>query len=275
MTDTTELVTEVVSSTTSWECCVCYEDGKSTGQLTLSCNHNVCLECYTKLITANRDAPPCPMCRRTIRTTDGPTQQQMAEMRSMQTAISHCRESIVRVNIEIEARIARMTTYANENRMVRYLTEDIPISAVMRQVIPAPVNGTVSASQAYENRQEAEAILVNSSSWGAAAREAGRLASLAYTIDSAIGAQQAARAVGVAAGAPEELVNRAGWMAHRAAGRLRMDHTTYCVGCQTRRLDAQVGRVMLRTILRNGVINGRRLNRCITCAPDLVYVIQE
>jgi hypothetical protein len=266
MTDTTELVTEVVSPTTSWECCVCYEDGKSTGQLTLSCNHNVCLECYTKLLTANLDSPPCPMCRRTIRTTDGPTYQQMAEMRSMQTSISILRAGIAAETTNLEARLARMTTYANENRMVRYLTEDIPLSAALRQVIPVRVTEPVTPHQTYQSHQDAEESIVNSSSWGAAAREAGRLASVGYGPNSPNEAQAAAKAVAVAAGAPQELVNRAGWLAWHAASRLRHELTTYCCGCHHRYLNAQV---ILRSVLRNGSISGRRLTRCRGCAPDL------
>jgi hypothetical protein len=42
---------------------VCYEDGKTTGQLTLHCSHSLCLGCYTRL-----EKRTCPMCRDAIRT---------------------------------------------------------------------------------------------------------------------------------------------------------------------------------------------------------------
>lgn len=64
----------------AFECVVCYEDGSATGQLTLACKHMVCLGCYTTMRGGSNNAtPPCPCCRRAIRTTTGFTDQQIEQ----------------------------------------------------------------------------------------------------------------------------------------------------------------------------------------------------
>jgi Zinc finger, C3HC4 type (RING finger) len=54
-----------------WECVICYENGATTGQLTLPCKHTVCLGCYTSMGSYGRSST-CPCCRATINTGERP-----------------------------------------------------------------------------------------------------------------------------------------------------------------------------------------------------------
>ena len=74
----------VIESTApvAFQCVVCYEDGGATGQLTLACKHMVCLGCYTTMRGGSNSAtPPCPCCRRAIRTSTGFTDLQITEFK--------------------------------------------------------------------------------------------------------------------------------------------------------------------------------------------------
>ena len=60
--------------TDTWECCICYEDGRTTAQMMLACRHNICLSCYTSMnntASSNTNSIKCPMCRQRIQKTNG------------------------------------------------------------------------------------------------------------------------------------------------------------------------------------------------------------
>lgn len=78
-----------------FECCVCYEDGTKTGKLTLACSHDICLGCYTNLCAMTGTygqavAPTCPICRASVRTREGHTddekRQAVAVLRRLRLA---------------------------------------------------------------------------------------------------------------------------------------------------------------------------------------------
>ena len=54
-----------------WECVICYENGITTGQLTLACKHTVCLGCYTSMVSYYKPLT-CPCCRSAINTGEKP-----------------------------------------------------------------------------------------------------------------------------------------------------------------------------------------------------------
>lgn len=63
----------------AWECIICYEGGKKTGQITIACGHTICLGCYTcevKRVAGLGQDLKCPYCRQTIRLTEGPTAEE-------------------------------------------------------------------------------------------------------------------------------------------------------------------------------------------------------
>ena len=63
----------------AWECVICYEGGKKTGQITIACGHTICLGCYTceaKRVAGLGQELKCPYCRRPIRLTEGPTAEE-------------------------------------------------------------------------------------------------------------------------------------------------------------------------------------------------------
>jgi Zinc finger, C3HC4 type (RING finger) len=60
-----------IAPSPSWECVICYENGATTGQLTLPCKHTVCLGCYTSMGSYGRSST-CPCCRATINTGERP-----------------------------------------------------------------------------------------------------------------------------------------------------------------------------------------------------------
>ena len=63
----------------AWECIICYEGGKKTGQITIACGHTICLGCYTCEVKRVADLGQdlkCPYCRQTIRLTEGPTAEE-------------------------------------------------------------------------------------------------------------------------------------------------------------------------------------------------------
>jgi len=67
----------------AWECVICYENGKKTGQLTLACGHAMCLGCYTlevRRVTALHQQVKCPYCRKAVRLTEEATQQEKDEV---------------------------------------------------------------------------------------------------------------------------------------------------------------------------------------------------
>jgi len=70
----------------AFECVICYEDGKGTGQITLACSHAICLGCYTKetqRVAALRQPIKCPICRKAVRLTDEITPQEREEVAAL------------------------------------------------------------------------------------------------------------------------------------------------------------------------------------------------
>jgi len=63
----------------AWECIICYEGGKRTGQITIACGHTICLGCYTcevKRVASLGQELKCPYCRQTVRLTEGPSKEE-------------------------------------------------------------------------------------------------------------------------------------------------------------------------------------------------------
>jgi hypothetical protein len=61
------------SNSNTFECCVCYGDGQTlnnaspvpiAGKIITQCRHDICAECYTKIIMIHGSQSQCPMCRR-------------------------------------------------------------------------------------------------------------------------------------------------------------------------------------------------------------------
>jgi len=75
-----------------WECVICYENGITTGQVTLACKHTVCLGCYTSM-GSYRSSPTCPCCRSVINTGQRP----LAEISSEPTFPDHERQELMRL----------------------------------------------------------------------------------------------------------------------------------------------------------------------------------
>jgi hypothetical protein len=48
----------------SFECPVCYNKGESGLVIPQSCQHKICLTCYTNIVIKNPTAPCCPQCRK-------------------------------------------------------------------------------------------------------------------------------------------------------------------------------------------------------------------
>lgn len=47
-----------------FSCAVCYTDGSTSGLVTPACcSHKICLECYTKIVSLNKEKATCPECR--------------------------------------------------------------------------------------------------------------------------------------------------------------------------------------------------------------------
>lgn len=47
-----------------FSCAVCYTDGSTSGLVTPACcSHKICLECYTKIVSLNKEKASCPECR--------------------------------------------------------------------------------------------------------------------------------------------------------------------------------------------------------------------
>ena len=86
-TQTTQPLEVKEEPPSTYECTVCYSDGKATGKLTLGCGHDICLGCFCKLQTTpgyhgGLQAPQCPCCRRRIRTQEGATDEEKAEVKA-------------------------------------------------------------------------------------------------------------------------------------------------------------------------------------------------
>lgn len=85
-----------------WECCVCYEDGKRTGQITLSCGHPLCLGCFVQHQQDQvRTGRPCPMCRRTIRLTDGITEQEKNQLAQLARMVNRAKDDVERYELAV------------------------------------------------------------------------------------------------------------------------------------------------------------------------------
>jgi hypothetical protein len=47
-----------------FSCAVCYTDGKDSGLVTPACcSHKICLACYTKIVSLQKEQATCPECR--------------------------------------------------------------------------------------------------------------------------------------------------------------------------------------------------------------------
>lgn len=100
-----------------WECCVCYEDGKRTGQITLSCGHPLCLGCFVQHQQDQvRTGRPCPMCRRTIRLTDGITEQERNQLAQLARAVNRAKDDVERYERDIAS--ARRVGLANTTQLM-------------------------------------------------------------------------------------------------------------------------------------------------------------
>jgi len=76
---------EIHKEVETWECVICYEGGKKTGQLTIACGHTMCLGCYTleaKRVAGLGQELKCPYCRQTIRLTEGPTKEEQDKIKN-------------------------------------------------------------------------------------------------------------------------------------------------------------------------------------------------
>lgn len=123
----------------AYECVVCYGDGKATGKLTLGCGHDVCLACFVKLQTTTGyygqapTAPQCPCCRRRIRTTEGATDEEKAEVKAKALLVAHDRvraEYHARRLAHHQAEAQRLQTLvADRTREVTALAERVGLSA--------------------------------------------------------------------------------------------------------------------------------------------------
>jgi hypothetical protein len=47
------------------ECCICYEEVNNLNEIKLNCNHELCKECYKKIVKSNNCK--CPLCREDIK----------------------------------------------------------------------------------------------------------------------------------------------------------------------------------------------------------------
>jgi hypothetical protein len=47
----------------SFECPVCYSNGESGLVIPQSCQHKICLTCYTNIVIKSPQGPCCPQCR--------------------------------------------------------------------------------------------------------------------------------------------------------------------------------------------------------------------
>ena len=273
----------MTESADAWECCVCMEDGTATGQLTLACKHNICLECYTKLRTGsnnNNGTPPCPMCRRVIRTTDTFTAEQFRMMRYHKAEVAQAHRSL-------EERIESMTRYANANDMVRYLAEDVP----PLEVAPAPTVAAVApaggggawaahepaalpADPAARAEHYRQAEIASALATYDPARAAGMAAAMPLLLNRDYhlmmnAANDAARPIGIQLGATGAVLDYVCRSASLEALAHRRRHTRDCIGCRTTFARNQV---VLRIVLNpDGSRRRVKLRRCITCAPDLMH----
>jgi len=89
-----------------FECCVCYEDGTRTGKLTLACSHDICLGCYTNLCAmtgawGQAVAPTCPICRASVRTREGHTDDERRQAIAVLRRLRLARERQGELAIEV------------------------------------------------------------------------------------------------------------------------------------------------------------------------------
>ena len=85
--------TTAAAEAPKWECCVCYEDGRATAQMTLGCSHPICLGCYTTMRSGTARSPTCPMCRATIRSQAGLTAQEQGDQQGRWYTVQRLRHA--------------------------------------------------------------------------------------------------------------------------------------------------------------------------------------
>jgi hypothetical protein len=88
----------------TFECVICYEDGKGTGQITLGCSHAICLGCYTKetqRVAALRQPVKCPICRKAVRLTDEITPQERQEVANLVQLVNQDTRRVAEYNRQI------------------------------------------------------------------------------------------------------------------------------------------------------------------------------
>jgi len=108
-------------ATPKWECCVCYEDGTATAQMTLRCSHPICLGCFSAMRTTTNfygGAPPppcCPLCRQAIRTQAGLTQEEQVEQRRRYVDLAERRRQAATVQRLLQEQEASYQTYIRTN----------------------------------------------------------------------------------------------------------------------------------------------------------------
>ena len=127
----------------NWECCVCYEDGKRTGQITLSCGHPLCLGCFVQHQNDQvRTGRPCPMCRRQIRLADGATPEEKDRLAQVARAVNRAKHDLERhqasaERARAEGRVAT-TRLADLMREIGLSDADLPGILAENPHVPPP-----------------------------------------------------------------------------------------------------------------------------------------
>jgi hypothetical protein len=99
-----------------WECHICNGNGKTTGKVTLACNHETCLACFVKITNTPNvygqlpTEPKCPFCRGAIRTTEGLTEQDRTKVRIALTAMAHAEGAIESARRRLDTAKGELTT---------------------------------------------------------------------------------------------------------------------------------------------------------------------
>jgi hypothetical protein len=147
-------------ATPKWECCVCYEDGTTTAQMTLRCSHPICLGCFSALRTTTNfygGAPPppcCPLCRQAIRTQAGLTQEEQVEQRRRYVDLAERRRQAATVQRLLQEQEASYQAYigTNADRLAYNTTlQELQRTgeAALRQAPAPPVALPVAVGSGY------------------------------------------------------------------------------------------------------------------------------
>ena len=251
----------------AFECCVCYEDGATTGKITLACNHDICLGCFTTMCGTpgywgtRQTAHKCPMCRAVVNMagttpgpTPGPTEEQIQVQISYEQQIGRQlmtlrrnREDVERarrIATEAEAAVVRTATRALEYRTANNIS-----TARVPRVDPEQEPALTIAAEAAV-RAMAEAARAPT---GAAQPVRVNMGE-AIAMEEAYNAQQRTAA---AAAAAQRTATAAAIAAEHHA------HGIHCPGCR------QVARgTRQRRLWRPDSMETTRLLRCDNCLRE-------